>query len=161
LGGFVRQYQEDVDPNRLADYGVSTSKVVGAGRDGSHDVGGRLVEFTGREYMVRGRGYARSTSDLESLPLAVSASGVPILVRDVGSVTLGPDMRRGIADLDGRGEVVSGIVVMRQGENALSVIERVKAKIAEVQPGLPKGVHLVTAYDRSELILKSIDNLKH
>jgi Cu(I)/Ag(I) efflux system membrane protein CusA/SilA len=161
LGGFVRQYQVTVDPNRLAAYGVPISKVVAAVRAGNNDVGGRLVEFTGREYMVRGRGYARSTGDLESLPLAVSASGVPILVRDVGSVTLGPDMRRGIADFDGRGEVVSGIIVMRQGENALSVIERVKDKIKEIEPGLPAGVKLVTTYDRSELILASIDNLKH
>jgi Cu(I)/Ag(I) efflux system membrane protein CusA/SilA len=161
LGGFVRQYQVNVDPNRLAAYGVPISKVVAAVRTGNNDVGGRLVEFTGREYMVRGRGYARSTGDLESLPLAVSATGVPILVRDVGSVTLGPDMRRGVADLNGQGEVVSGIIVMRQGENALRVIERVKAKIKEIEPGLPAGMKLVTAYDRSELILASIDNLKH
>jgi Cu(I)/Ag(I) efflux system membrane protein CusA/SilA len=161
LGGFVRQYQVNVDPNRLAAYGVPISKVVAAVRAGNNDVGGRLVEFTGREYMVRGRGYARSTGDLESLPLAVSASGVPILVRDVGSVTLGPDMRRGIADLNGQGEVVSGIIVMRQGENALAVIARVKAKIKEIEPGLPAGMKLVTTYDRSELILASIDNLKH
>src|ERR1019366_3637387 len=161
LGGFVRQYQVNVDPNRLAAYGIPISKVVAAVRAGNNDVGGRLVEFTGREYMVRGRGYARATGDLESLPLAVSASGVPILVRDVGSVTLGPDMRRGIADLNGQGEVVSGIIVMRQGENALKVIERVKAKIKEIEPGLPAGMKLVTTYDRSELILASIDNLKH
>jgi len=160
LGGFVRQYQVTVDPNRLAAYGVPISKVVAAVRAGNNDVGGRLVEFTGREYMVRGRGYAQSTADLESLPLAVSASGVPVLVRDVGAVSLGPDMRRGVADLDGRGEVVSGIVVMRQGENALRVIERVKAKLKEIEPGLPPGVKLITAYDRSELILRSIDNLK-
>src|SRR5205814_228500 len=112
LGGFVRQYQINVDPNRLAAYGVPISKVVAAVRSGNNDVGGRLVEFTGREYMVRGRGYARSTGDLESLSLAVSPSGVPVLVRDVGSVSLGADMRRGIADLDGKGEVVSGIIVM-------------------------------------------------
>ncbi|MBZ5725003.1 MAG: CusA/CzcA family heavy metal efflux RND transporter [Acidobacteriia bacterium] len=160
LGGFVRQYQVNVDPNRLAAYGVPISKVVAAVRGGNNDVGGRLVEFTGREYMVRGRGYARSTADLESIALAASPSGVPVLVRDVGSVTLGPDIRRGVADLDGKGEVVSGIVVMRQGENALRVIERVKAKLKEIEPGLPKGVKVVTAYDRSELILASIDNLK-
>ena len=161
LGGFVRQYQVSVDPNRLAAYGVPISKVVAAVRGGNNDVGGRLVEFTGREYMVRGRGYARTTADLENLPLAASATGVPILVRDVGTVTLGPDIRRGVADLDGRGEVVSGIVVMRQGENALKVIERVKAKLKEIEPGLPAGMKVVTTYDRSELILKSIDNLKH
>ena len=161
LGGFVRQYQVNVDPNRLAAYGVPISKVVSAVRGSNNDVGGRLVEFTGREYMVRGRGYLQSTADLERIVLATSPSGVPITVRDVGSVTLGPDMRRGVADLDGKGEVVSGIVIMRQGENALSVIERVKAKIKEIEPGLPAGVKIVTAYDRSELILASIDNLKH
>jgi Cu(I)/Ag(I) efflux system membrane protein CusA/SilA len=161
LGGFVRQYQINVDPNRLAAYGVPISKVVSAVRAGNSDVGGRLVEFTGREYMVRGRGYAHSTGDLENVALATSPSGVPVLVRDVGTVTLGPDIRRGVADLDGKGEVVSGVVVIRQGENALRVIDRVKAKLKEIKPGLPKGVRLVTAYDRSELILASIDNLKH
>ena len=160
LGGFVRQYQVNVDPNRLAAYGVPISKVVAAVRSGNNDVGGRLVEITGREYMVRGRGYARSTDDLGKIALATNANGVPVLVRDVGTVTLGPDIRRGVADLDGKGEVVSGIVVIRQGENALRVIERVKAKIKEIQPALPKDVQLVTAYDRSELILASIDNLK-
>jgi Cu(I)/Ag(I) efflux system membrane protein CusA/SilA len=161
LGGFVRQYQVNVDPNRLAAYGIPISKVVDAVRQGNNDVGGRLVEFTGREYMVRGRGYARSIADLENLSLGASPAGVPVLVRDIGSVTLGPDIRRGIADLDGKGEVVSGIVVMRQGENALAVIERVKQKLKEIEPGLPPGVKVVTAYDRSELILNSIDNLKH
>jgi Cu(I)/Ag(I) efflux system membrane protein CusA/SilA len=161
LGGFVRQYQVNVDPNRLAAYGVPISKVVEAVRSGNNDVGGRLVELTGREYMVRGRGYARSTDDLANIALATTSTGVPILVRDVGTVTLGPDIRRGIADLDGKGEVVSGIVVIRQNENALRVIERVKAKLKEIQPGLPKDVKLVTVYDRSELILASIDNLKH
>jgi Cu(I)/Ag(I) efflux system membrane protein CusA/SilA len=161
LGGFVRQYQINLDPNRLAARGISVSKVVEAVRAGNNDVGGRLVEFTGREYMVRGRGYARSTADLESIALAATPTGVPVLVRDVGTVTLGPDIRRGIADLNGQGEVVSGIIVIRQGENALRVIDRVKAKLREIEPGLPAGVKIVTAYDRSELILASIDNLKH
>ena len=161
LGGFVRQYQINVDPNRLAAYGVPISKVVSAVRAGNEDVGGRLVEFTGREYMVRGRGYARSTADLENIALGASPSGVPILVRDVGTVTLGPDIRRGIADLNGRGDTVSGIVIMRQGSNALDVIDRVKARLKEIEPGLPPGVKVITAYDRSELILASIDNLKH
>jgi len=161
LGGFVRQYQVNVDPNRLAAFGIPISKVVAAVRGGNNDVGGRLVEFTGREYMVRGRGYAHSTGDLAQIVLATSAGGVPILIRDVGTVTLGPDIRRGIADLDGKGEVVSGIVVIRQNENALRVIDRVKAKLREIQPSLPPGVEVVTAYDRSELILASIDNLKH
>jgi Cu(I)/Ag(I) efflux system membrane protein CusA/SilA len=161
LGGFVRQYQVNVDPNRLAAYGVPISKVVAAVRGGNNDVGGRLVEFSGREYMVRGRGYAHSTADLEKISLGASPGGVPVTVRDVGTVTLGPDLRRGIADLDGQGGVVSGIVVMRQGENALRVIDRVKAKLKEIQPSLPPGVEFVTAYDRSDLILRSIDNLKH
>jgi copper/silver efflux system protein len=160
LGGFVRQYQVNVDPIRLQAYNIPIGKVVSAVREGNNDVGGRLVEFTGREYMVRGRGYAKSTADLENVVLAASPSGVPVTVRDIGSVTLGPDLRRGVSDLDGRGEVVSGIIVMRQGENALRVIDRVKAKIKEIEPGLPPGVKLVTAYDRSELILASIDNLE-
>ena len=122
-------------------------------RAGNNDVGGRLVEFTGREYMVRGRGYARSIDDLANIVAGHQPHGVPVRVRDVGTVTLGPDMRRGVADLDGKGEVVCGIVVMRQGENALRVIERVKAKLKEIEPGLPPGVKIVTAYDRSELIL--------
>ncbi len=130
-------------------------------RAGNNDVGGRLVEFSGAEYMVRGRGYAESQQDLGSIVLAVSPGGVPVRVRDVGRVELGPDIRRGISDLDGKGEAVSGIVVMRQGENALAVIGRVKAKLREIQAGLPAGVKVVPVYDRSELILRSIDNLKH
>jgi Cu(I)/Ag(I) efflux system membrane protein CusA/SilA len=160
LGGFVRQYQVNVDPNRLAAYGIPISRVVAAVRGGNNDVGGRLVEFSGREYMVRGRGYARSRADLEAISLGASAGGVPILVRDVGTVTLGPDLRRGVADWNGTGDVVSGIVVMRQGENALRVIERVKTRLGQVAASLPPGVKVVTAYDRSELILASIDNLK-
>ena len=161
LGGFVRQYQVNVDPNRLAAYGIPISKVVAAVRGGNNDVGGRLVEFTGREYMVRGRGYARSTDDLSQIVLETNSTGVPVLIRDVGTVTLGPDIRRGIADLDGKGEVVSGIVIIRQNENALKVIDRVKVKLREIEPSLPKGVKVVTAYDRSDLILASVDNLKH
>lgn len=160
LGGFVRQYQVNVDPNRLQAYNISINRVVEAVRDGNSDVGGRLVEFSGAEYMVRGRGYARSVDDIGAIALSASANGVPVRVRDVGVVTLGPDLRRGVADLDGTGEVVSGIVVMRQGENALAVIERVKQKLKEIEPGLPAGVKIVTAYDRSDLILRSIETLK-
>ncbi len=159
LGGFVRQYQVNVDPNRLASYGVPIGKVIEAVRQGNNDVGGRLVEIAGAEYMVRGRGYARTKDDIGNIVLK-AGNGVPVRVRDVGEVALGPDLRRGVADLDGKGEVVSGIVVIRQGENALHVIDRVKAKIKEIEPGLPEGVKLVTAYDRSDLILRSIDNLK-
>jgi Cu(I)/Ag(I) efflux system membrane protein CusA/SilA len=160
LGGFVRQYQINVDPNRLQAYGIPVTKLVAAVRGSNNDVGGRVVELTGREYMVRGRGYAKSVADLEKVVLTTTSSGVPVTVKDVGEVVLGPEMRRGVADLDGKGETVSGIVVVRQGANALNVIERVKAKIKDIEPGLPAGVKIITAYDRSELILASIRNLK-
>ena len=161
LGGFVRQYQVQVDPNRLRTFNIPISKVLEAVRSGNNDVGGRLVEMTGAEYMVRGRGYAKTTGDIGEIVLARNADGVPVRVRDVGDVTLGPDLRRGIADLNGTGDVVAGIVVMRQGENALNVIDRVKAKLTELEPTMPPGVKVVTTYDRSELILRSIENLKH
>jgi len=160
LGGFVRQYQVNVDPDRLESYKIPIMKVVEAVRNGNNDAGGRLVEFSGTEYMVRGRGYARSTDDIGNIVLLTSQNGVPVRVKDVGDVVLGPDIRRGIADWNGEGDVVSGIVVMRQGENALAVIDRVKNRIKEIEPGLPQGVKIVTAYDRSDLILRSIDNLK-
>ncbi|HUS06191.1 MAG TPA: CusA/CzcA family heavy metal efflux RND transporter [Bryobacteraceae bacterium] len=161
LGGFVRQYQVNVDPNRLRAHGIPINRVVEAVRRGNNDVGGRLVELSGAEYMVRGRGYAQSTADLGNIVLTSSQGGVPVRIRDVATVELGPDMRRGVADLDGAGDVVSGTVVMRQGENALRVIERVKAKLQEIQPGLPAGVKVLPVYDRSDLILRSIDNVKH
>ncbi|MBX9603678.1 MAG: efflux RND transporter permease subunit, partial [Bryobacteraceae bacterium] len=160
LGGFVRQYQVNVDPNRLQAYNIPIMKVVEAVRNGNNDVGGRLLEFSGTEYMVRGRGYAKSTDDLGNIVLLNTESGIPVRVKDVGDVVLGPDIRRGIADWNGEGDVVSGIIVMRQGENALQVIDRVKAKIKELEPGLPEGVKIVSAYDRSDLILRSIENLK-
>ena len=160
LGGFVRQYQVNVDPNRLQAYNIPIMKVVEAVRTGNSDVGGRLVEMSGAEYMVRGRGYAKSTDDIGRIVLAASSSGVPIRVKDIGRVVLGPDLRRGIADWNGHGDTVTGIIIIRQGENALDVIERVKAKLHELEPGLPAGVRIVSAYDRSELILRSIDNLK-
>jgi Cu(I)/Ag(I) efflux system membrane protein CusA/SilA len=161
LGGFVRQYQVNVDPVKLQAYGVPIDKVVAAVRSGNSDVGGRLVEMSGAEYMVRGRGYAQSTADIGNIVLSASPGGVPVRVQDVGQVELGPDIRRGVADWNGTGDTVSGIVVMRQGENALAVIDRVKAKLKEIQPGLPAGVKVVPVYDRSDLILRSIDNLKH
>ncbi len=160
LGGFVRQYQVNVDPNRLRNYNIPVMKVVEAVRAGNNDVGGRLVEFSGAEYMVRGRGYAKSVDDIGGITLSASAGGVPVRVRDIGAVTLGPDLRRGVADWNGEGDVVTGIVIMRQGENALRVIEHVKEKLREIEPGLPPGVKVVTAYDRSELILRSIETLK-
>jgi copper/silver efflux system protein len=161
LGGFVRQYQVQVDPNRLRTFNLPISKVVDAVRAGNNDVGGRLVEMTGVEYMVRGRGYAKSAADIGDIVLSRNANGVPVRIRDVGQVTLGPDLRRGVADLDGTGDTVAGIIVMRQGENALHVIDRVKAKLKDLEPALPAGVRIVTVYDRSELILRSIENLKH
>ncbi|OGP73552.1 MAG: cation transporter [Deltaproteobacteria bacterium RBG_16_49_23] len=160
IGGFGKQYQVNVDPNRLKAYGITISRVVEAVRRGNNEVGGRLIEFGGTEYMVRGRGYARSIRDFEDIVLTVSESGTPIRIKDIGQVVKGPDLRRGIADLDGEGEAVSGIVIMRQGQNALDVINRVKAKLKEIEPGLPSGVKVVPVYDRSDLILRSIKNLK-
>ncbi len=161
IGGLVRQYQVNVDPNTLSAYNIPLEKVVEGIRRGNNDVGGRLVEFSGREYMVRGRGYARSISDLEQIVIGGnSLNGTPIRVGDVAKVTLGPDIRRGIADLDGKGDAVGGVVITRSGENALKVIARVKQKLQEIEPSLPPGVKIVSTYDRSELILRSIKTLK-
>ncbi|MBA3886283.1 MAG: efflux RND transporter permease subunit [Acidobacteria bacterium] len=160
IGGFVKQYQVTLDPNRLYAYGLSAMDVVGAIRMSNDEVEGRLLEFSGREYMVRGRGYLTSLGDIEQVAVGVSAGGTPIRVADVASVRIGPDIRRGIAELDGRGEVVGGIVVMRFGENALDVIDRVKARIEEIRPSLPTGVDIVTTYDRSGLIRDSIRTLR-
>ena len=160
VGGFVKQYQVNVDPNRLQAYQISISRVVKAVQGGNKDVGGRLIEFGGTEYMVRGRGYARSLQDFENIVLSASEGGTPIRIKDIGQVVLGPDLRRGVCDLDGTGEVVSGIIVMREGQNALEVIQRVKAKLKEIEPGLPAGVKVVPIYDRSQLIQRSIDNMK-
>ena len=160
LGGFVRQYQVNVDPNRLQAYNISINRVVEAVRAGNAEAGGRLIEFGGTEYMVRGRGYAKSVEDFGNIVLTASETGTPIRVKDIGEVTIGPDYRRGVADLDGTGDVVSGIIVMRQGQNALTVIDRVKAKIREIEPGLPEGVKIVPIYDRSDLIRRAIGTLK-
>jgi Cu(I)/Ag(I) efflux system membrane protein CusA/SilA len=159
IGGQVRQYQITVDPNALATYKLPLESVISAVRTGNNDVGGRLVEISGREYMVRGRGYVKTIEDLENLALR-SEGGTPVLVKDVARVALGPEMRRGIADFDGKGDVVGGIVVMRAGENALNVINHVKAKLEELKPSLPKGVEVVATYDRSELINAAIDTVK-
>jgi len=161
VGGFVRQYQINIDPNKLLAYKIPVESVVEAVRKGNNDVGGRLVEFSGREYMVRGRGYVRSLGDLEKTVVGNNvASGTPILVRDLGTATLGPDIRRGIAELNGEGEVVGGIVIMRFGENAEKVIERIRAKIVEIGPTLPSGIQIVPTYDRADLIERSVENLK-
>jgi Cu(I)/Ag(I) efflux system membrane protein CusA/SilA len=162
VGGFVKQYQVNVDPNLLLAYDVPLPDVVSAIRKSNDEVGGRLLEFAGAEYMVRGRGYIGSREDIENVVVAGDhVQGTPVLVKHVANVTVGPDMRRGVADLDGLGDTVGGIIVMRHGENALGVIERVKTKLAELQPSLPEGVEVVTTYDRSDLIHRSIDTLLH
>jgi Cu(I)/Ag(I) efflux system membrane protein CusA/SilA len=160
VGGQVRQYQVTVNPNSLADYKIPLETVINAVRKGNNDVGGRLVELSGREYMVRGRGYVKNIRDIEQIVLRADG-GTPVLIKDIAKVALGPEMRRGIADLDGKGDVVGGIVVMRQGENALAVIDRVKAKLKDVKLSLPEGVEIVTTYDRSDLIERAIDTVTH
>jgi Cu(I)/Ag(I) efflux system membrane protein CusA/SilA len=160
VGGFVKQYQVIVDPARLRAFGIPLSKVTEAIRASNRDVGGRVVEMSEREYMVRGRGYLKGISDIEQIVLKTER-GTPVRIRDVARVELGPDERRGLTELDGEGEVVSGIVLQRDGENALSVIENVKAKIAEIAAGLPESVQIVPVYDRSSLIYRAIDTLKH
>jgi len=159
LGGFSSQYQVNVDPHRLQSYGIPIGRVVDAVRGGNSEVGGRLIEFSGFEYMIRGRGYARSIPELENIVVAASESGTPIRIKDIGQVVRGPDLRRGSSDLDGTGEAVSGLVIMRQGANALDVIDRVKTKLKQLEPGFPSGVRVVPIYDRSQLIHRAIDNL--
>jgi Cu(I)/Ag(I) efflux system membrane protein CusA/SilA len=159
IGGFVQQYQVVVDPVKLRAYGVPLMKVVQAIRDSNRDVGGRVVEMAETEYMVRGRGYLRGVADIEGL-VVKSERGTPVLVRDIARVELGPDERRGITELNGEGEVVSGIAMARYGQNALDVIRGVKEKLAEIAPGLPAGVTIETVYDRSELIERAIATLK-
>jgi Cu(I)/Ag(I) efflux system membrane protein CusA/SilA len=160
IGGFQNQYQVVVDRDRLAGIGLTLETVVAAVRDSNQETGGRLLEFAGREFMVRGRGYIRSREDLEMAVLSADERGVPILLRDVARVEYGPEIRRGVADLDGLGDTVGGIVVMRHGENAERVIQRVKDKLESVKPSFPEGVRAVITYDRSGLIRRSIDNLK-
>lgn len=159
VGGFVKQYQIDLDPNKLVAYGIPLSDVVGKIRMSNNDVGGKIFEVSSTEYYVRGRGYIKSITDIEDIPLKVD-KGIPIYIKNVGSVHLGGDIRRGVAELDGKGETVGGIVVMRYGENALTVIDGIKKKLEEIKPSLPEGVHVVTTYDRSELIKNSIDTLR-
>ena len=161
LGGFVKQYQITVDPNRLSAYGIPLSQVMTAVRRSNLDVEGRVIEFSGVEYMVRGRGYLKGLEDLEIIAVGTNGAGTPIYLKDVARIQLGPEIRRGIADLDGRGEVTGGIVIVRFGENVLNVIDRVKEKIKkDIEPSLPQGVKIVTTYDRSDLIKRSIATLK-
>jgi copper/silver efflux system protein len=161
VGGFVRQYQVDLEPARLLAYGVSIGDVADAIRRSNSDVGGGVLELSEHEHFVRGRGYIRGLADLEAVPVMVGAGGVPVTLRDLGTVHLGPEPRRGIAELDGRGEVVGGIVVMRQHQNALRVIEGVKRRLADLRRSFPPGVQLVVTYDRSELIHGAIHTLTH
>jgi copper/silver efflux system protein len=162
VGGYQKQYQVTVDPERLRAHGATLQEVIAAIRDSNADVGGRIVELTGREYYVRGRGYIQDLGAIERIALRAGSApgGAPLLVRDVAKVRFGPDIRRGLLDWNGDGEAVGGIVVMRHGENALQVIERVKRKIEELRPSLPAGVELKVAYDRSTLIGRSIDTLR-
>jgi len=159
IGGFGKEYQVDLDPNRLAAFGISLAQVMDAVRRSNNDVGGRVLEISGTEHFVRGRGYVKRVADLENVVLD-SREGTPIRIRDVGVVQVGPSERRGIAELDGQGQTVGGVVVMRSGENALDVIARVKARLQELQPSLPRGVEIVPTYDRSELIQASIHTLR-
>jgi len=159
IGGYVRQYQVNVDPRRLRAHDVGIGAVVDAVRSGNSEVGGRVLQMGGAEYMVRGRGFLTSPHDLENIVLSTSEGGTPVRVKDIGTVSMGPDERRGAADLDGAGEAVSGIVIMRQGENAFDVIGRVKDKLRAIEGGLPSGVSVQAIYDRSQLIDRSIDTL--
>lgn len=159
IGGFVRQYQVNVDPNKLRAYNIPLSMVIDRVRDSTNEVGGRVLEMGGAQYMIRGLGYLRSLQDLETVPVATK-NGTPVLVRDLGDVTFGPDIRQGVAEWNGEGETVGGIIVMRYGMNALRVIDGVKKKLEEIKPTLPKGVEIVSGYDRSELIRASISTLQ-
>ncbi|WP_373045745.1 efflux RND transporter permease subunit [Vulgatibacter sp.] len=161
VGGYEKQYQVTVDPNRLRAYGITLSDVAQAIRRSNRDVGGRVLEMSGREYFVRGRGYVENLADIEKVTVKATPGGTPVLVRDVASVAFGGDIRRGVAELDGEGEAVGAIVVMRHGENALQVIERVKTRLEELKPSFPKGVEYVVTYDRSDLIGRAVDTLKH
>jgi len=160
VGGFVKQYQIEVDPNTLAAYRLPITTVIQAVRNSNAEVSGRVLEMTGTEYVIRGLGYFRSIEDIELVTVGTDGRGTPILVRDIARVQLGPEQRRGVAELDGKGQTVGGMVIMRAGENALGVIERVKARLEEIKPSLPNGVRIVPTYDRSDLILRAIAVLR-
>ncbi|MGK7369008.1 MAG: efflux RND transporter permease subunit [Candidatus Halalkalibacterium sp. M3_1C_030] len=161
VGGHVKQYQVEVDPDKLLAYNVPLSKVKMAIKRSNNDVGGRLVEMSETEFMVRGKGYIQNVADVENVPIGTDGNGTPILVRNVANVHLGPDLRRGVAEWNGEGETVGGVVIMRFGENALQTIDNVKAKLKELESGLPEGVTIKTAYDRSSLIKRAIEFLEH
>ena len=159
VGGFVKQYQVEVDPNALLRYNIPLDKVRMAIKMSNKDVGGRLVEMAETEYMVRGLGYIQSIDDLNSIPVSVDQNGTPIRLRDVANVQIGPELRRGLVDLNGEGEVAGGVVIMRFGENALATIQAVRAKLEELKAGLPEGVEIVPVYDRGDLIERAVDSL--
>jgi Cu(I)/Ag(I) efflux system membrane protein CusA/SilA len=160
LGGAVRQYQVVLDPDRLRAYGVTHKAVIEAIRGANQEASGSVLELAEAEYMVRASGYLQSLEDFRKIPLRVNAAGVPVQLGDVAHLQMGPELRRGIAELDGEGEVTGGIIVMRSGRNALQTIEVVKRKIEQLKPGLPPGVEIVPTYDRSGLINRSVENLK-
>ena len=159
VGGFVRQYQITVDPNRLRAYGIPISKIRSAVQDSNSDVGGRLLEVAEKEFMIRGLGYIQNVDDIRKIALGVDARGAPILLRDVATVSVGPEMRRGLAEWNGEGETVGGIVVVRHGAGTLQVIRDVKAKLEEVKAGLPEGVEIEVGYDRTALIERTVESL--
>src|SRR4051812_30479525 len=159
IGGFVRQYQVKLDPNKLLAYAIPLSTVIDRVKSSTNEVGGRVLELSGTRYMIRGLGYLKSLADLENVPL-MAKNGTPVLIKDVGTVSFGPDIREGVAEWNGQGETVGGIVVMRYGLNALNVIDGIKKKLAQIKPSLPPGVEVVAGYDRSELIHASINTLQ-
>jgi len=161
VGGYVRQYQVDVDPNKMKAYNVTLADVRNAVMRSNNDVGGKILEVSSAEYFVRGQGYIQSPRDVENIVVGTAPHGIPVYIRNIGTVQLGGDIRRGSLEKDGKGQVVGGIVVMRYGENAKAVIDRVKKKIEEISPGLPKGVKIKTAYDRSSLIMAAVGTLQH
>ena len=160
VGGMVRQYQVVLDPDRLRAYAIPFSRVVQAIRNANQDAGGSVLELGEAEYMVRARGYLKSLDDFRSIPIGLGDGGTPVLLKDVARVQVGPEMRRGISELDGQGEMVGGVIVMRSGKNALETIEAVKAKLEALKNGLPPGVEIVPTYDRSGLIERAIDHLR-
>src|ERR1041384_4545100 len=160
VGGFIKQYQVSVDPNKLLGYGIMMDDVVRAVRASNQEVGGRVLEIAGHEQVIRGRGYVKKPDDIGQSPIKV-VRGTPIRVRDVASVSIGPDIRRGLTELNGEGEAPGGVVIMRYGENALNVIDGVKERLHEIQKSLPGGVQVVTTYDRSELIEDAVHTLRH
>jgi Cu(I)/Ag(I) efflux system membrane protein CusA/SilA len=161
LGGMVRQYQVQVDPDKLRNYRIPLSKVVSAIQSANQETGGAVIETGEAEYMVRAHGYLESLDDFRNIPLMVSSSGTPILLSDVARIQIGPELRRGVSELNGEGEVTGGVIVMRAGQNALEVIDGVKAKLEVLKKSLPEGVEVVTTYDRSQLIKRAVDNLTH